>query len=126
MKSKQIKLLSASIGASAVIAMGALTVAFSDTSSAEPATGATGPVTTSEITPGETSTDQRRRPSRDTFATPSVTAEPPDGFGPQEPPVAAISVRRPPRPDRRVDDARHRRGLVGLGGMNRDRVFDGE
>ena len=55
-KPKQIKLLSAGIGAGAVIAMGGLGVVFSDVSSAEPEPAPPGPVTTSEITTGETST----------------------------------------------------------------------
>jgi hypothetical protein len=50
-KPKQIKLLSAGIGAGAVIAMGGLGVAFSDVSTAEPEPAPPGPVTT-----GETST----------------------------------------------------------------------
>lgn len=79
MKSKQIKLLSASIGASAVIAMGALTVTFSDTSSAQPPEPPPpGPVTTSEVTTGETSTESAAPTEAETtFVTPSVTAEPP-------------------------------------------------
>ena len=55
-KPKQIKLLSAGIGAGAVIAMGGLGVVFSDVSSAEPEPAPPGPVTTSEITTGETTT----------------------------------------------------------------------
>jgi hypothetical protein len=54
-KPKQIKLVSAGIGAGAVIAMGGLGVAFSDVSTAEPEPAPPGPVTTSEITTGETS-----------------------------------------------------------------------
>jgi hypothetical protein len=53
--SNQIKFVSATIGASAVIAMGAFAVASSDTRSAEPPTP--GPVTTSEVTTGETITE---------------------------------------------------------------------
>lgn len=56
MKPKRIKLLSAGIGAGAVIAMGGLGVVFSDVSAAEPEPAPPGPVTPSEITTGETST----------------------------------------------------------------------
>ncbi|GFG51526.1 hypothetical protein MAGR_29670 [Mycolicibacterium agri] len=56
--SKQLKLASAGVGAGAVVAMGALGVAFSDVSAAEePTPVPPGPVTTSEITTGETVTD---------------------------------------------------------------------
>ncbi len=58
MRSKQYRVASAAVGASAVIAMGALGVAFSDVSAAEEPTPAPpGPVTTSEITTGETVVD---------------------------------------------------------------------
>jgi hypothetical protein len=53
--SNQIKFVSATIGASAVLAMGYFALVPSDTSSAEPITP--GPVTTSEITTGETITE---------------------------------------------------------------------
>jgi hypothetical protein len=54
--SNQIKVVSATIGASAVLAMGAFALAASrDTSYAEPITP--GPVTTSEVTTGETITE---------------------------------------------------------------------
>jgi hypothetical protein len=56
-KPKQIKLLSAGIGAGAVIAMGGLGVVFSDVSTAQPEPPPPGPVTTSEVTTGETSTE---------------------------------------------------------------------
>ena len=81
-KPKQIKLLSAGIGDGAVIAMGGLGVVFSDVSSAEPEPPAPGPVTTSEITTGETST---------LCVTGEETAPPP---------------RQPPRP------RRHRRNVL--------------
>jgi|SoiMethySBSTD1v2_1073268.scaffolds.fasta_scaffold475690_4 hypothetical protein len=54
-KSRQLKVLSAVAGGAAVVAMGALTVTFSDISVAEPPEPAPpGPVTTSEVTTGET------------------------------------------------------------------------
>jgi hypothetical protein len=56
MKPKHLKMLSAGIGAGAVIAMGGLGVAFSDVSTAEPEPAPPGPVETSEITTGQTST----------------------------------------------------------------------
>jgi hypothetical protein len=51
--SKQLKLVSAGIGASAVVAM----VALSDVSSAQPEPAPPGPVPTEEATVGETSTE---------------------------------------------------------------------
>ena len=53
MKTNQIKLLSAGIGAGALMAMGGLGVAFSDVSTARPEPAP--PVTMSPITTGETS-----------------------------------------------------------------------
>jgi hypothetical protein len=55
--SKQLKLVSAGIGAGALIAMGALGVTFSDVSSAQPEPAPPGPVPTEEATVGETSTE---------------------------------------------------------------------
>ncbi|RDH77000.1 hypothetical protein DVS77_19480 [Mycolicibacterium moriokaense] len=55
MKSTQLKLVSATVGATAAIAMGALGVAFSSVSSAEEPLIA-GPVATPEATTGETIT----------------------------------------------------------------------
>ena len=55
MKTNQIKLLSAGIGAGAVIAMGGLGVAFSDVSTAQPEPAPPGRVQPTEITTGETS-----------------------------------------------------------------------
>jgi hypothetical protein len=56
--SKQLKVLSAAAGGTAVLAMGALTATFSNVSVAEPPEPAPpGPVTTSEITTGETVTE---------------------------------------------------------------------
>ena len=76
--SKQLKLVSAGIGASAVLVMGALTVVFTD-DSADTGTVVQGP----EITLGETSTEAAAPAEPETtFVTPPVTAEPPDGFGP--------------------------------------------
>lgn len=54
-QSKRIKLLSASVGVSAVLAMGGLAVAFSDVSVAEPGDlDVTGPVEPTEATTGQT------------------------------------------------------------------------
>jgi hypothetical protein len=83
-KSKQIRVASATAGATAVLAMGALTVAFSDVSAADPPEPAPpGPVSTSEITTGATvaAEDVPEAPAT-TLVTPSVTAEPPEGFEP--------------------------------------------
>ena len=63
MKSSQFKLALAGVGASAVIAMGALGLAFSDISAAEPEPPPPGPVTTSEITTGATVTETTTPPS---------------------------------------------------------------
>ena len=72
-KSSQLKLVAAGIGAGALVAMGALTVVFSDA----PGTVSEGPTlgetTTVSVAPTELAT---------TFVTPPVTAEVPDGFGP--------------------------------------------
>ena len=78
MKSRQLKLAAAGIGAGSAVAMGALGVLFAD----EPSNAGTvseGP----EITMGETSTSSLAPTELETtFVTPPVTAEPPDGFGP--------------------------------------------
>ena len=76
MKSKQLKLVAAGIGAGAAVAMGALGASLA----AEPNGAGTlseGP----EITMGETTTSSVA-PSEiaTTFVTPPVTAERPDGF----------------------------------------------
>ncbi len=77
MNSKTIKLASAAIGASAVVAMGTLTAALSDDSGS--ATVVSGP----EMTLGETSTIEKAASTPETsIASPTVTAEKPDGFGP--------------------------------------------
>jgi hypothetical protein len=52
--STKLKLMSATAGAGAVVAMGALPVVFSETSSAAPEPAPPGPVATSEVTTGET------------------------------------------------------------------------
>ena len=81
-KSKQFKLIAATAGVGAVLAMSALTVTFSNVSVAEPEPAPPGPVTTSEVTLGETSTESVAPTELETtFVTPPVTAEPPDGDG---------------------------------------------
>jgi hypothetical protein len=73
--SKQVKLASAIFGGSAVVAMGALAVAKSGTSAAEPP--APGPVTTSEVTTGETITETVVPEAPQTSAaTPNITTTP--------------------------------------------------
>ncbi|HEY6647261.1 MAG TPA: hypothetical protein VI217_09235 [Mycobacterium sp.] len=78
-KSKQLKFVAAGIGACAAVAMGLVGAALSD------APAWTGPVTvvSDEMTLGETIT-QTTAPStpETTVIEPAVTAEPPDGFGP--------------------------------------------
>ncbi|OBI83272.1 hypothetical protein [Mycobacterium sp. E740] len=78
MNSKQIKLFSATVGASALLTMGALTVAATTAAQDEEDGGATaGPVTTSEATTGETVTQSPGSGVPETtVATPEVTAEP--------------------------------------------------
>ena len=76
MKSKQLKLAAAGIGAGGAIAMGALGVAFADApdSAGIMSEGA-------EITLGETTTQEAGATElATTFVTPPVTAEKPDGF----------------------------------------------
>jgi hypothetical protein len=72
--SRQFKLVTAGIGASAAIAISVLGVAFSTVSSAEPVM--TGPVPTSEATKGETMTIKTPPP------TPSVNKAKPQITGP--------------------------------------------
>ena len=74
-KSSQLKLVAAGIGAGALVAMGTLTVVLSDA----PGTVGEGP----EVTLGETTTSSVA-PTQlaTTFVTPPVTAERPDGFAP--------------------------------------------
>ena len=77
-KSNQVKLVSATIGASAVIAMGAFAVALSYTSAAEPPPPPPpGPVTTSEVTTGESITETVAPEAPETTAaTPPITTPP--------------------------------------------------
>jgi hypothetical protein len=76
--SKQFKLVSAGIGASAVVAMGVVGFAVSEAPS-----GPSTFVSVSELTLGETTTETNAPLEVETsIATPPVTAEPPDGFGP--------------------------------------------
>jgi hypothetical protein len=72
-KPSQLKLVAAGVGACAIVAMGALTVVFSDApgSIGEGAEVTLGETTTSSVAPTELAT---------TFVTPPVTAERPDGF----------------------------------------------
>jgi hypothetical protein len=79
-QAKQWKVGSATIGVSAVVAMGALGVAFGNVSSAEPGhvVGPAAPQAT-----GQTVTTTTPPPAPETSAaTPSVTATTPSGFGP--------------------------------------------
>jgi len=72
-KSSQLKLVAAGIGAGALVAMGALTVVFSDAPGAVSEGPTLGETTTVSVAPTGLAT---------TFVTPPVTAEVPDGFGP--------------------------------------------
>ncbi|WP_123028488.1 hypothetical protein [Mycolicibacterium stellerae] len=77
MNSQKLKLVSAGIGASAVVAMGTLTAVLSEDS------GSASVVSNPEMTLGETSTIEQAATEIETsLAVPEVTAEPPDGFGP--------------------------------------------
>lgn len=86
-RSKQFRGVSATVGAGAVIAMGALGVAFSDVSAAdEPEPAPPGPVTTSEMTTAETVVDSEENQGPATsVAVPPITT-PPSTIG-QEPPA---------------------------------------
>jgi hypothetical protein len=76
-KSSQLKLVAAGIGASAVVAMGTLTVVFSE---APTGTGTFGKGP--EITLGDTVTTTTPPSKPETsVATPEVTASTPEGFG---------------------------------------------
>ncbi len=78
MNAKKLKLISATIGASAVVAMGTLTAVLSDDSASQ--TIVSDPA---EMTLGETSTIEQAATEVETsLAAPEVTAEVPDGFGP--------------------------------------------
>jgi hypothetical protein len=77
-KSKQLKLVAAGIGAGAAVAMGALGAAFAGGSStvgifSDGAEITLGETTTSSAAPTQLAT---------TFVSPTVTAERPDGFAP--------------------------------------------
>jgi hypothetical protein len=75
MNSQKLKLVSATVGASAVLVMGALTMALSTDSAS------TTVVSDPELTLGETSTVEKAASTPETtFAAPEVTAEVPDGF----------------------------------------------
>ena len=75
MKSQKLKLASAAVGASAVVAMGTLTAALSHDSNSETI------VSDPEITLGETTTSETAVTELETsLAVPEVTAEVPDGF----------------------------------------------
>ena len=77
---KRVKLLSAVIGASAVVAMGALGVIFGDVSSAAPER-VVGPVAPQAT--GQTVTTTTPPPAPETsVASPTVTATTPSGFAP--------------------------------------------
>lgn len=76
MKSKQLKLVAAGIGAGAAVAMGALGLAF-----AEQPTGSGTVSEGPEFTLGETTTESVAPTElATTFVSPPVTAEKPDGF----------------------------------------------
>ncbi|RDH78044.1 hypothetical protein DVS77_13970 [Mycolicibacterium moriokaense] len=78
MNSRKLKVVSATVGASAVVAMGALTVAVSSSDS-----GSATVVSNPEMTLGETSTIEKAASQPETsVAVPDVTADVPDGFGP--------------------------------------------
>jgi hypothetical protein len=75
--SKQVKLFSATVGASALLAMGAFAIASNDVSAAQDPPLPPGPVTTSEITTGETVTDTGAPASPETsVVTPPITTPP--------------------------------------------------
>jgi len=78
MNSRKLKLISAAAGASAVVAMGALTAMVSEDTG-----GSNTVVSGPEMTLGETSTIEKAAATPETsVAVPEVTAEIPDGFGP--------------------------------------------
>lgn len=77
MYSKQIKLFSATVGASALLAMGAFAIVSNDVSAAQDEPLPPGPVTTSEITTGETSTESTAPEEPETTAAePPITTPP--------------------------------------------------
>lgn len=76
MNTKQVKLLSAAVGTSALLAMGGFSLASTTAAQDEPPV-TPGPVATSEITTGETVTESKAPETPTTsVATPPVTAEP--------------------------------------------------
>ena len=77
---KRVKLLSAVIGVSAVVAMGALGVIFGDVSSAEPEQ-VVGPVAPQATEQTVTTTTPPPAPET-SVASPTVTATTPSGFAP--------------------------------------------
>lgn len=75
LKSNQLKMIAAGVGAGAIVAMGALTVVFSD----PPGTLGDGP----EVTLGETTTSTTAATSLETsVASPTLTAHLPEGMTP--------------------------------------------
>jgi F0F1-type ATP synthase membrane subunit c/vacuolar-type H+-ATPase subunit K len=78
-KSKQFKLWAAGVGAGAAVLMGVLGAALSQ----GPTGVGTVSVVSDEMTLGETITETTAPPEPETTVVePAVTAEPPDGFGP--------------------------------------------
>jgi hypothetical protein len=76
MKSKQLKVVAAGIGAGAAVAMAALGIAFAGDPNSAGIMSESG-----EITLGETTTQTAGATELETtFVTPPVTAEKPDGF----------------------------------------------
>ena len=86
MNSKQVRLTSATVGAGALLAMGAFGVATSITSVAqEPEPAPPGPVTTSEITTGETVTETSASNGPETSAAvPPITTPASEIMNPEE------------------------------------------
>lgn len=78
MNTKQVKVLSATLGTSALLAMGGFSLASTTAAQDDEPPVTPGPVTTSEITTGETVTESKAPETPTTsVATPPVTAEPP-------------------------------------------------
>jgi hypothetical protein len=78
-KSTKLKMMTATVGAGALLAVGVLSVAFSESTSADPAVP--GPVVPGEATIGETTTTTTVPTEPETpSATPPVTATTPEGF----------------------------------------------
>ena len=86
MRSKQFRVVSAGVGAGAVIAMGALGVAFSNVSAAEePEPAPPGPVTTSQMSTAATVVDGTEMDGPGTsIAVPDIST-PPSSFDQQPP-----------------------------------------